>query len=57
MAGSEQHRAQRAERERNRKMAKFRFQDLEIWQMALENLLDKLDHLCRMFTNFQKALK
>ena len=23
----------------------------------LENLLDKLDHLCRMITNFQKSLK
>ena len=23
----------------------------------LENLLDKLDHLCRMITNFQKTLK
>ena len=24
---------------------------------TLENLLDKLDHLCRMITNFQKTLK
>ena len=24
---------------------------------TLENLLDKLDHLCRMITNFQKRLK
>jgi len=129
--------AQGAEREGDKEMAKFRFQDLEIWRMAieiadvlfdiaaeldkkrlyrfaeqlrgagmsmsnniaegsgssskkefiqflniarrstfenanilillrrrklieeemLENLLDKLDHLCRMITNFQKTLK
>jgi four helix bundle protein len=24
---------------------------------TLENMLDKLDHLCRMITNFQKSLK
>jgi four helix bundle protein len=24
---------------------------------TLENLLDKLDHLCRMITNFQKSLR
>jgi four helix bundle protein len=28
-----------------------------IEEETLENLLDKLDHLCRMITNFQKSLK
>ena len=42
-------------------MAKFRFQDLEIWQMAIEiekrdDLLEKLDHLCRRIMNFKKTL-
>ena len=40
---------QRAERKGNRgKMAKFRFQDLEIWQMAIEiadELFDIADYL------------
>lgn len=40
--------------------AKFRFEDLEIWKMAIEigdELLERLDHLCRKITNFQKSLK
>jgi hypothetical protein len=45
-------------------MVKFRFQDLEIWQLAiqiahepLERFLDQLDHLCRKITNFQGYMK
>ena len=37
---------------------KFRFQDLRIWQQAIDiaNDLFSLDQLCRQITNFQKAL-
>lgn len=41
-------------------MAKGRFQDLEIWKMAIEiadELFNKLNHLSRKVTNFQKTLK
>ena len=41
---------QRAERIRDREMAKFRFQDLEIWQMAIDiadELFDIADELDR----------
>jgi len=34
-------------------MIKFRFEDLEIWKIAI----DKLDVSCRKITNFQKAIK
>jgi len=41
-------------------MAKFRFQDLRIWQLSIQiadELFDKLDSLCRQITSFQKSLK
>ncbi len=43
-------------------MAKFRFQDLKIWQLAIQiayelfDIADELDHLCRQITNFQNSL-
>ena len=48
MAGSGKGKVHRAERKRDSEMAKFRFQDLEIWQMAIEiadELFDIADHL------------
>ena len=48
-------------------MVKFRFQDLKIWQLAIEiadELEEKklfrfadLDKLCRQITNFRKSIK
>lgn len=48
-------------------MVKFRFQDLKIWQSAIEiandlfDIADDLDkrklYLCRQITNFIKSLK
>jgi len=48
-------------------MVKFRFQDLKVWQSAIEiandlcdiadDLLTRLDILCRQITNFIKSLK
>jgi len=45
------------------KMAMFRFQDLKIWQQAIQianelfDIADELDSLCRQITGFQKSLK
>jgi hypothetical protein len=44
-------------------MAKFRFQDLRIWQLSIQiadelfDIADELDSLCRQITSFQKSLK
>ena len=43
-------------------MVKFRFQDLKIWQLAIEiadklfDIADELDKLCRQITNFRKSI-